>query len=322
MKNLLKPLDYFFVMRPVQFYAVWAVFLAGFFVQNKFGVAATSVGVNHNAADVNEANLLWVGLGLTLLMAAVFVVHQVMARDNDTKDKANLVAQGNVTPRRALIESAILLVAGLTIGFVVSLKIGLLFLVLLFLTGLLYNFKPFRWKDKPLLSLTSSVLGALLIFGAGWIIRGAINFDTAIHALPYLCFVAALFSYTRLAEITDEEFRKKSPAQKNEFQYTIYFGLTLQVAATVAGFLLKDEMIFYTAFFAIPFFGWAAAKMKMQDLHRAVGYSILLITLAVLIKFQVENGSLILFGVMAALYVTCRLYYRFRFGLDYPRIGA
>ncbi len=323
MKKLLKPFDYLFVLRPVQFYAVWAVFLAGFFVQNKFGVAATPIDSSNSALPVNDSGLIWIGVSLTVLMAAVFVVNQIMSRHNGSKDKANLIAQGHVAPKVALIEAAILLLVSLGAGFLFSLKIGLLLVALAVVGGYFYNFRPFSWKDQPLLSLTANVVGAFLVFGIGWLIRGTISMNTVVHDTPKLSMLAAVYLYTTLPDSKSAEASEQNSfGKKYGIQTTVYLGLSLQVVATILGFLQNDETIFYSAFFAIPFSAWAAVKLKSEDVRRATGYSILLLTIAVLIQYQLQAGSYMLFFVMLGFYFFARFYYRFRFGLDYPRIGA
>lgn len=323
MKKLLKPFDYLFVLRPVQFYAVWAVFLAGFFAQNKFGVAAPQLDSSNSVMPVSDFGLIWIGLSLTVLMAAVFVINQIMSRDNGGKDKANLIAQGRVAPRVALIEAAVLLAVSLGAGFFFSLKVGLLLIAIAVLGGYVYNFKPFSWKDQPLLGLAVNLVGAFLIFGIGWVIRGTISTDTVVHAIPYLCMMAAIYLYTTLPDSkTAEASDQNSFGKKYGLPTTVYLGIALQVVATILGFFLNDETIFYSAFFAIPFSVWAAVKLKSEDVRRATGYSILLLTIAVLIKYQLQVGSYMLFFIMLGFYFFARFYYRFRFGLDYPRIGA
>jgi hypothetical protein len=323
MKKPLQPLDYLFVLRPVQFYAVWAVFLAGFFVQNRFGVAATHLDVSNTTSASSDGNLLWIGLSLTLLLGAVFVVNQIMSRDAASKDKANLIAQGNITPRVALIEAGILFVAALGAGFFLSPKIGLLMIATAIIGGFLYNFKPFNWKDQPLLSLAANVVGALLIFIAGWVIRGSISTDAVVHSLPYLSMAASIYLLTTVSDSKSKQADAPSSfAEKYGIPTTVYSGLALQVAATILGFVFADELIFYAAFFAVPFSAWAAVKLKTEDVRRAVGYSILLVTIAVLIKYQLFASSYSLFFIMLGFYFFSRFYYRFRFGLDYPRIGA
>lgn len=323
MKKFLKPFDYLFVLRPVQFYAVWAVFLAGFFVQNKFGVAATQFSANSGVVEMGDSGLLLVGLCLTLLMGAMFLLNQVMNREYSAKDQANLIAQGEITPQAALIEAGALLGLSLISAFMVSPKIVFPFVVMAALAGYLYNFKPFIWKDKPLMSLAANVIGAFLIFALGWMIRGAVTMATAVHAIPYLCLGASIYLYATLPDPKEAGAASKSLfGEKSGFEMSIYVGIALQVIATAFGFFLKDETIFYAAFFAIPFSVWAAVKLKMEDVRRTVGYSILLLTLAVLIKYQIEFHSYALFFGMVIFYFLAKAYYKFRFGLDYPRIGA
>jgi len=157
MKQLFKPLDYFFVLRPTLFYPVWTVFLAGFFVQSKYGMAATNSASNHQFLDTNGIAFIWVGLFLTMLMGAVFILNQIMDRKTDNKNhKLFLIAHGHLTPKAAFIESAVLIVIAVIFAFIFSIKMGVLFLGILILTGWLYSFEPFKFKDRPLLGLVAA----------------------------------------------------------------------------------------------------------------------------------------------------------------------
>jgi 4-hydroxybenzoate polyprenyltransferase len=323
MKKLLKPLDYIFLLRPTWFFVVWTVFLAGFFVQNKFGIAAPSTPTNNSAAAMSESPVLWVGLALTLLMGAIFILNQVMDRQSDQKNRMHLIARGQVSPRSALLEAGILILASLTMAFHVSPSIGILFLIILVTTGYVYSFKPFSWKDQPHLSLVVNVLGTFLIFGAGWIIRGGMTVDMALYAFPYACAVAAVYLCTTLPDAEGESsVQKVTFGVKYGLKITVYAGLALVVAAVILGYVLDDELIFYAAFFSVPVFSWAAIMLKLEDAHRAIKYSILLLAAALAIKYKIELNSYLYFFILLGVYLVSKFYYKFRFGIDYPRLSA
>ncbi|MFQ5708183.1 MAG: UbiA family prenyltransferase [bacterium] len=316
--KILKPLDYIFVLRPTLFFPVWTVFLSGFFVQQKFGTSVA--GSNDHTLVLGHLHhtYFWVGLSLTFLMGAVFILNQIEDRVTDHQNrKLFLIAHGHLTPKAAAIEAAILIVPSLIFAFVFAPLMGLLFLALLLFTGLIYSHKPFSWKDKPLLGLLTNILGAYLIFIGGWIVAGKVNRNLMVHALPYAAAVAAVYLYTTLPDLEGDAASKKVTfGVKYGFNATVYCGLLFETLSVIAAYMLNDEIIFYPAFFSWPFFMWAAIKLKPRDVIRAIKYPILLLSLTVCIKLP--NYFFLLVGV----YFISKVYYKLRFGLDYPNMAA
>lgn len=331
MKKILKVFDYVFVLRPTLFFAVWTIFLAGFFVQQKFASAATSVNANHTSAlPMLSLDQLSAGLFLTLLMGSVFILNQIMDRHSDNQNnKLFLIADGHVTPKAAFIEASVLAGAALVSGFLISYKaefnrnMGLWFLALFLLSGIVYSFRPFSWKDKPILGLVANIAGAILIFTCGWILRGQPSIQLLIHATPYMLAVAGVYLYTTLPDMEgDASAEKRTFAVKYGFKATIYLGLLMELGALVSATILEDEVIFYPAFFSILFYIWASVKLRPEDVMRAIKYPVMTLALTVAIKYKVELGSLLYFYVLAGVYFVSKVYYRLRFGVDYPSLSV
>ena len=330
MKQLFKPLDYFFVLRPTLFYPVWTVFLAGFFVQSKYGMAATNSASNHQFLDTNGIAFIWVGLFLTMLMGAVFILNQIMDRKTDNKNhKLFLIAHGHLTPKAAFIESAVLIVIAVIFAFIFSIKMGVLFLGILILTGWLYSFEPFKFKDRPLLGLVANGLGAFLIFFGGWIIRGVLTQESVIYSIPYVCSVAAVYLLTTLPDVEgDVSTQKLTFGVKFGVKKTVYFALIFEVVALVLSYRSNDELIFYPALFSLPFFIWASVTLKMTEVLRAVKYSILLLTFTICIKWVITYSNTAFsfkyayFFLLVGIYFLSKIYYKIRFGLSYPNLSV
>ena len=330
MKQLFKPLDYFFVLRPTLFYPVWTVFLAGFFVQNKYGVAANNSAASHHFLGTNGIAFIWVGLFLTMLMGAVFILNQIMDRKTDNKNqKLFLIAHGYLTHKSAFIESAALIAIAVIFAFIFSIKMGFLFLGILILTGWLYSFEPFKLKDRPLFGLVANGLGALLIFFGGWMIRGVLTQESIIYSIPYVCSVAAVYLLTTLPDVEgDASTQKQTFGVKFGFKTTVYFALFFEVVALVLSFFSKDELMFYPALFSLPFFIWASITLKMIEVQRAVKYSILLLTFTICVKWITiySNAAFSFkyayFFLLMGVYFLSKIYYKVRFGLTYPSLSV
>ena len=322
MKKLLRLLDFVFVLRPTMFFSVWTIFLSGFFVQSKFGVAATQVTTD-DALVTGQHDFLWVGLFLTLLIGALFIVNQL--KDQATANRGSrvlLIGQGLITPRAAYVEALILIVPAIIFGFLFSINMGILFVEILLLIGILYNFKPFSWKDKALLSLVSNVLFAFLLFSGGWIIEGSLTKEVFVHALPYVCAAAAVYLFTTLPSTEEDAAPNRMTfGLRYGFKQTVYLGCVLDVVAIVSAYYLGDEIIFYPAFFSLPFFIWAIVKQRTDDVYRAITFPIFLLSMTICFKYKMEIGSLVYFFLVFGLYFLSKAYYKFRHGIDYPRLS-
>lgn len=330
MKRLLKPLDYFFVLRPTLFFPVWTVFLAGFFVQNKYGVSSPATSVPTNGVVGNDLDFVWVGLFLTCLMGASFVLNQIMDRRTDGQNrKLFLIADGHLTPRAAFIESIALSTLALVFGFIFSVNIGVLFIAIFALTGWLYSFAPFKLKDRPVLGLVANGLGAFLIFVGGWIVHGKLTVDAITYSVPYACAVAAVYLLTTLPDIEGDASTKKITfGVKFGFNATIYTALIFESIAVVSSYMAQDELIFYPSLFSLPFFVWAAVTLQLSEVMRAIKYSILLLTFTICIKWVIvySGGAFFaryaFFFVLLGIYYLSKFYYKFRFGINYPSLSV
>lgn len=324
MKRIFKIFDYIFVLRPTLFFPVWAVFLSGFFAQQQFGVAAPEAAQANHAFIQNGHNFIWVGGFLTLLMGAVFILNQIMDRHSDNQNKKLfLISHGHLTPKAAFIEATILIVIAILFSFVFSLKMGLIFVLILLITGYLYSFSPFSWKDKPIWGLVGNILGAFLIFLAGWSIQGNILFKSFYYAIPYICAVASVYLLTTLPDVEgDKDSNKRTFGVRFGASSTVYTSLTLLIIALGVSFITKDELIFYPALFSLPFFLWASVKLQMSDIVRAIKYPILLLTFTVCIKWMVVYSEYYFVLVVAGIYYLSKIYYKLRFGIHYPNLKA
>jgi len=117
----------------------------------------------------------------------------------------------------------------------------------------------------------------------------------------------------------DASIQKVTFGVKYGLKTTVYAGLALVAAAVILGFVLDDELIFYAAFFSVPVSVWAALKLKLEDVRRAIKYSILLLAAAIAIKYKIELKSFFYFFLLVGVYLVSKFYYKFRFGIDYPR---
>jgi len=309
--NRIKYLDYIFVLRPTLFFPVWTVFLAGYHANTVFDPSRQQA-----ASPINNP-ILVAGL-LTLLMGAVFIFNQLADIESDRKNqKLFFIADGIIEKTRAFIEAMILTCFSLAVIFILDYKLGLIFIVIFVVTGIMYNFKPFCWKDKPLLGIVVNFCGGWSVAASGWIAAGTSSWGFAIHAVPYASGLVAVYLLTTLPDIQgDETAGKITFGVKYGFQLTTYCAAAFELITVVISYLLKDYLLFLPALVALPLFIIAAVSQQMQDTFRAIKLTVLFASLAVCFKFPLY------FLVIIATFYFSKWYYRKRFDLDYPRFAA
>ncbi len=140
------------------------------------------------------------------------------------------------------------------------------------------------------------------------------------HSIPYICISVAAYLIGTLPD--ERKGEKKAVAFGAEFgvRTTVYTALFFDIVAIVVAYLLRDELIFYPAFFSLPFFVWAAISLNMHDVVRAMKYPIFIFALTVCFKWEIAYGNYALFFVIAGLYVVSKIYYRLQFGVNYPSL--
>jgi len=306
----LKYFDYFFVLRPTLFFPVWTVFLANHHANLCFDRSASSV--------VKIDNPFFVGILLTLLMGSTFIINQLKDILTDQKNnKLFIIANGYIKEKGAIIEAIILAVVSSGLAFYITVKIGISFLAIFFVTAILYNLKPFAWKDKPILGIIANFLGGITVAAAGWITAGTDNFSFLLHALPYGLGLVAVYFLTTLADISgDAAAGKLTFGVKYGYNRSVYFALAFETITIMLSLWLRDYILFIPALLSFPFFMIAAFSLKLEDVLKAIKYTVLFASLMVCVKYPLY------FLVILFIFFFSKWYYRKRFNLEYPKFAA
>ncbi|MDZ7373260.1 MAG: UbiA family prenyltransferase [candidate division KSB1 bacterium] len=309
MGRTIRYLDYLFVLRPTLFFAVWTVFLCGLWAAKTFGQAKEPVAPGQ----------VWqLALAISLTMGSVFVVNQLQDVETDlANDKLYLIARKEIPARHAQIEALLLLILGLLLAAGVSLLACALCFLLFAVGGFAYSFEPLAWKNHPLLGMAVNGLGALLIFASGWLAGGELQPRLLRFALPYVLAVLAVYLLTTIPD-------EPGDRQSGKVTFVIRYGLratTLWAAMAVGASLLvgsvnRDPVIALPALGALPLFGLAAKRLGLGDIFRAIKFGILFQALAVCVVFP------LFLVLLAIVFFGSKLYYRGRFGVDYPSFDS
>jgi len=309
LKKSLKIFDSFFLLRPTLFYPVWTFFLAGYWGGMKFGVG--------NSDFIHTTGMFWIVSSLTLLMGGVFILNQIQDRETDRANgKLFLLANGILSVKKAYIEAALLTAVALAFSFWVDLKMGLGFLILFVLSGLLYNYPPTRWKNRPIMGLVANGIGGLVIYCLGWI-TGKGNGGILLHAGSYTLAGGAVFLNTTLPDMDGD---KKTGKITFSIQYgvkkTVLWALILETIALGLAFLCRDWLLFVSGIAVFPLFLLSAVKRTVVEAVQTTKFSVLALATAVCIVFPWY-----LVPVFFVFFFS-KFYYKKRFDFDYPNFKA
>lgn len=305
LKKGIEILDYFFLLRPTLFYPIWTFFLAGCWGGMKFGVGAS--------VFAHPAGPVWVALGLSLVMGSVFILNQIQDAETDrVNGKLFLIANGIVSLKEAYTEAILLGVCGLGISFWIDIRVGLCLLVLLVLSGWLYNYPPAEWKDRPVMGIVTNAVGGLIIYCLGWMTGGGAGI-VPLRAAAYTLAGAAVFLNTTLPDIEgDEKTGKITFGVRYGIERTAIWALILETITVGLALLFRDWLLFIPGFLVFPFFILGAMKRTMAEVLWATKFSVLALAAAVCIFFPWY-----LLPVFFVFFFS-KWYYKKRFNFDYP----
>ncbi len=303
----MKYLDYIFVLRPTLFFPVWTVFLAGYHASVQFDPGLRA-----------PLHPFPIAMLLVLLMGAVFIFNQLTDIETDRRNqKLFFIADGIIDKKNASIEAIGLTFCGIGIAFLLDLKLGIMFGLVFLFTAVLYSFRPFSWKDRPLLGIVTNFLGGWSVASCGWMAAGSSGWKFALHGVPYAVGLVAVFLLTTLPDVPgDSAAGKITFGVKYGIKKTTRVALAFELLAVISAGLLKDYILFIPAMMALPLFIWAACQQRMDAILRAIKFTVLFASLAVVVKYPWY-----LLMILVTFFFS-KWYYRRRFDLDYPSFAA
>jgi len=309
-RNRLAFLDYFFILRPILFFPGWSTMLAGYFIGYKYLIYAPML----SGPEIDYLTLTLLLITYGMLMGSVFVLNQLCDIESDQQNKKLFfIADGMIPVRNAMIEVVVLAVGSIGLGFYLNRALGITYLLFFALTGLLYNYAPFRLKDRPWGSLFANAVMGGLAFAIGWLAVNPWGSSILTDVIPYISFNTSLYFFTTFPDIEgDRKAGKKTLAVKFGHEKIIIASFSLFIAGAVSTFILNDmqAMIFYGL--SLPFFIRTAVTREIADSIRTTKFGIFFFALSICLKWPVY------LMVMVAGFFGTRLYFGKRFGMSYP----
>ncbi len=292
------------------FFPGWSTMLAGYFINDKHLYYFTP----EEWLNQNHLLILLAMLSFASAMGACFLLNQIEDVEGDKKNKKLFLISENHLPVKSIIsETYILIFFSLILSLTINIAFFSWLIVFIVITGYLYNYKPFIFKDRALGSLLANGAMGFIAFAIGWSINNNLSFKIVIDSLPYVFFNTALYFYTTLPDIKGDESSGKNLLSvqygKNKI---INISSFLYLSGLILTFFLMDKFAIIIAIFSFPFFIMAFIDKKISSAVQTVKFTILFFALAVCMKWPFY---LIL---MLSIYFFTRWYYANRFQFNYP----
>ncbi|MFP4548534.1 MAG: UbiA family prenyltransferase [Fidelibacterota bacterium] len=312
-EKVLKPLDYIYVLRPSLFFAVWIITLAGYEASHLF-----YTGQSTWFKTSLDFSALFIFTLITLASGALFIFNQLQDVESDKENKkCFLISEDHVKPEFAKKYGLILAIVPLLIFLFIDFKIFILMMILELLWGYLYNYPPFRWKDKPIMGVLTNLMAGVILFLVGWQMNGEIVIPSLYKFLPYLCAWGAVSILTTVPDMAgDEKQTKNTIALWLGVQKTVIITLVLVIIGFVLGMKESDPVITHAILLSSPLYVITAFRPTKIWVLRTIRYSILFLAIFLVVEYPY---FIIALGIN---YYLSRFYYMNRFNLEYPTLSV
>lgn len=304
------PFDYFFILRPLILIPVWDFFLIGSY---------RARGARGFTWDMALGLLIY-----TMLMGGVYILNQIMDIETDRiNKKLFLLTAGYVTVKTATFQMTALWLAAVILAYKSGLAF-MLFIALSLILGVAYSLPPIKLKGKPFLDLLANGFGyGLVNFGLGWLIFRPFTWSILGIFLPYLLSIAAVFVNTTIVDAEgDRKAGERTTAVLIGAPMSYALSSLLMAGAIIASALRKDLICLIPSAVSLPLFLVAAlCCFQKNKVDRKL--TILSFRLPGLL-FTLVTGYLYppYFLFLIVLLIAMRIYYKKRFGMNYPTLAG
>lgn len=304
----LKPLDYLFIFRPTLFFPIWIITLSGLSASRFFNGDPVWWSF-----QVEWRNLL-AFVFITLTTGATFILNQLQDIESDKINKKLFLISEQYVSERIAKKIAIFSIGLSLIGIlIISLNLFILIVVLLIFCGYLYNYPPFQWKNKPILGILVNYIGGFCLFLCGWVMASNWQVMALKYSIPYLLAWTAIAILTTIPDQEGDENSDKvtiSVRLKNRTTTIISFGFL--IISFGLSLYFQDPIISLPILLTIPLFIITIYKPTIAWVLRTIRFPVLFLALMLCCEFP------LFFIVILINYYLCKIYYVFRFNLNYP----
>ena len=310
-KRIVPYFDYFFLLRPTLYFAIWVMVVLGMSTA-KMNIVEYPLWIMNY-----DVSTLLVFLGITLLCSGTFIINQITDKESDAKNQKLFLIGKYIEIKKAQQFSNVISIMGMLLLVLGNLILVPLGVTIYILWGITYNKSPFEWKKHPYLGILTNIVIGIILFLIGWLQVSGINgieISNLISLMtPYILCFTAVSLMTNIPDI-------KGDASESANTFSVKFGRrTTTIIATlivIVAFYLSyknsDPIASTASLSSIPFFVFALFRNLDKDILRAIRYPIFLINFFV---FAVYPW---LFVSVFIIYYISKYYYWHRFDLHYP----
>ncbi|MBN1577933.1 MAG: UbiA family prenyltransferase [Chitinispirillaceae bacterium] len=322
---LKKILDCFFLLRIPLLAPVWTIFILGWIT----GTEQLLPG-GRFTSPVDSASFihLWIVLiGFSLIVASIYVVNQIVDIENDRiNHKLFLLPHGFVSVTTAWVLAIICACSGFLIASCYNYMLIALFAASLLL-GICYNLPPCTLKNHAWGGVVANALGhGMLTFLTGWYCAkypaapsiAFVNIGLISSIAPALANGAVFLATTIPDAAGDRSTGKMTFCVRFGPAITARTSAVLCIGACVSSYFMENHfwVMALPSLISLIFFLYFAYSLKQEIAFSAFKWPVFLLSASVAL-FIPEYGILILITFFGS-----KLYYKWRFGIDYPTFKA
>ena len=313
-QNWINKFDYFFVTRPMLFFPGWNTLLAGYLSAKGETDWVTQFSHGDYTLYFWEPIAFLAMLAFALAMGASFILNQLQDTESDRKNrKLFLIDEQSIHPGTALRESIILAIGSILLSIFLGRSIFLLLIFFMFITGYLYNYPPFQFKNKPAGGLVLNALMGWIAFALGWVLVLPMSGNFWLVCLPYLFLNTALYLLTTIPDAPgDLSSGKVTFCVRFGLKSTVWSAFSLYLMSFFLAVINKDQIVLTVniliLFFMLRLIFSSQASHAIQSIKMAIFF----FSVIICIKFPLY------FLPMVVIFFLTRYYYQHRFQFDYP----
>jgi decaprenyl-phosphate phosphoribosyltransferase len=162
-------------------------------------------------------------IALCFVASGNYGINEVLDAETDKhhpEKKNRAIPSGKIAPTTVICLSVVLYLAGLLLVWSLNNYMLFLSLALLLVSGILYNVKPFRFKDKPYLDFTFEALNNPIRLMVGWYaVAQPANLVPASIILGFWFLGIFLMAAKRFGEIRFIQDKTEAAQYRNSFKY-------------------------------------------------------------------------------------------------------
>ena len=140
-KRIVPYFDYFFLLRPTLYFAIWVMVVLGMSTA-KMNIVEYPLWIMNY-----DVSTLLVFLGITLLCSGTFIINQITDKESDAKNQKLFLIGKYIEIKKAQQFSNVISIMGMLLLVLGNLILVPLGVTIYILWGITYNKSPFEWKN-------------------------------------------------------------------------------------------------------------------------------------------------------------------------------